>query len=484
MKLPLHQGSYQARSPIANAQSCINLYAEPNPKDAPFPVTHYPAPGLALLSDFTPLTGPDEFVRGIYVSSGGSVFACIGNTIIRWYGPGITVGTSFDVMGNMLSGMPVPVQMCDNGTTLVIVDGSSNGYTVPLPGTPGSMQAIGDPAFYGSVRVDFIDTFMVFNQPGTGNFYTTTSNIVTPFDPTYFAAKEGWNDLLACVACLHDNIWLFGNSTTEIWFNAGGQAFPFARMPNSVLQQGVVAPYSVVIADSSVYWLSQDRWGRNLFMRGEGYSAQRVSNFAVEDAWSKYPLLSDAVGMTYQFGGHQTIGLYFPSGNAWWAYDAATGMWHQRTYGDLDTPWLPYCMAGFGNFPYEGGGNMILAGDRSAPRILALHRDYYTDVGQPIWRQRSWLHVQDDGNRVYHGRFAAAMSGAGLYPDAVSLAWSDDAGQTFGAPVTQTVANQSNGQYLWNRLGYARDRVYQLTWTGAGECPLNGAWITTMPFAS
>ena len=51
-----------------------------------------------------------------------------------------------------------------------------------------------------------------------------------------------------------------------------------------MLQQGCVAPYSVVITDNAVYWLSQDRHGRNMLMRGEGYSAKRVSNFAVEQA--------------------------------------------------------------------------------------------------------------------------------------------------------------------------------------------------------
>src|SRR5262249_10863845 len=153
---------------------------------------------------------------------------------------------------------------CDNGTTVVLVDGSGAGWTIPMALTAGSMVQIDDPAFYGSNRVDFIDTFLVFNQPGTANFYTTTSNVVTPFDPLYFAAKAGWNDLLVACACLHDNIWLLGNTTTEIWFNAGGAAFPFARMPNSILQQGCTAVYSVVITDNAIYWLSQDRWGRNM----------------------------------------------------------------------------------------------------------------------------------------------------------------------------------------------------------------------------
>jgi hypothetical protein len=461
-----------ARSPIANAQVCINLYGENNPQDAPFPVTHYPAPGLSVLSDYTgTISG---YCRGLYNTSSGAVIAVIGETVINWLGPSVapvTLGTLGVNSGN-------PVSMCDNGATLVIVDGSQYGYQVPLNNlTSSGWQAITDPAFFGSPRVDYIDTFMIFTQPGTGNMYTTNSGIVTPFDPTYAVAKEGWNDLLVTAVCLHDNIWLLGNTTTEIWFNAGGAAFPFARMPNSVLQQGCAATYSVVVADNAVYWLSQDRWGRNMCMRGEGYNARRVSNFAVEDEWSLYPTLADAVAMSYQLGGHENICWYFPSGNAWWAYDASTQMWHKRTYNGLTQPWLPYCMAGWGSVALVTEANAVIAGDRSGPRILQVARQNYTDDNVPITRQRSWMHEQQDGQRIHHARFSCSM----YAPDTVSLDWSDDAGQTYGTPVDQTIDNQTNGQFQWRRLGYARDRVYRLTWSGAGECPLNGAYIDVIP---
>lgn len=478
MKLPLHSGSYEARSPIANAQVCYNLYPEPNQPDAPFPVTHYPAPGLTLLSDFTgTFSGA---VRGLYNTSQGAVIAVIGQSVIRWMGPGNT-GASYQLLGTIASSTG-PVSMVDNGTTGVLVDGTPGaGWTFPVaPGT-GELTPIVDSAFYGSPRVDFIDTFTIFVQPGTSNFYTTTSNVITPFDPTYFAGKEGYNDLLATIVALHDNIWLFGNITTEIWFNAGGTAFPFARMPNSVLQQGIVGPYATVVADNAVYWISQDRWGRNMCLRGEGYAARRVSTFAVEDAWNKYAELADAVGMAYQIGGHETIGFWFPTANAWWAYDASTQMWHQRTYGGLTDAWLPSCFAGFGTISYGGGGNEVFAGDRTGPRILQLDRNAYTDTGTTITRQRSWAHQQQDGQRIAYARFAAQVSGSAMSPDTLSLDWSDDAGQTFGTPVNQTINNQTNGQYLWRRLGYGRDRVYRLTWSGSGEFALNGAYSDGIP---
>jgi hypothetical protein len=456
-KLALAQGAYEARSPIANAQSCLNLVPEPNPPDAPFPTTHYPAPGLSLATDFTGIAGATGGIRGIYTLSSGAVAVAVGTAIICWAWNGSAMVAI--LLGNMVSNSGNPVSMCDNGTTMVIVDGSPNGYMVPVGSmlTPGVMTQIDDPAFYGADRVDFIDTFLIFNWPGTPTFYTTTSNVVVPFDGTYFAAKEGWNDYLATLAALHDNIWLFGNTTTEIWFNAGGSAFPFARMPNSVLQQGCAAKHSVVVADNAVYWLSQDRWGRNMVMRGEGYAAKRVSTFAVEWEWSTYSAVNDCVAMAYQLGGHEIVGFYFPTGNAWWAYDATTQLWYKRTYGDTTTAWLPFCAAGWGTGPF-GASNEVLVGDRTGPRLLQLSPSFYTDVGTPIIRQRSWMHVQNDGKRAAHTRFSAAMVGTQLATDTVDLSWSDDGGQTYGTPVPQTVENQSNGSTGCNGAARASAR--------------------------
>ena len=485
MRLPLVQGAYMARGVIANAQQCINLVPEPNTQDAPFPMTHYPAPGLLVAADYTgQLTGT---ARGLYMTSNGRPIAVIGTAVIRMLTASGESPAQYTLLGTLPSNTGVPVSMVDNQTELVIVDGSAGGWRVPLNqiDTAGSMTAISDPAFFGSSRVDFIDTFLIFNRPGTPGWYSSISNAVVPFNGLYFANKEGWNDYVVAVAALHDNVWVLGNTTTEIWFNAGGPTFPFARMPNSILQQGVISPYSVAVADNAVYWLSQDRWGRAMLIRGEGYSTKRVSTYAVEDEWSQYPTLSDAIGMTYQLGGHQTIGIYFPSGSAWWAYDTSTQLFHKRTYNGTTTPWLPSCMMGWGHVQgITVDVPLTMAGDRSAPRIFQLRRDAYTDAGVAITRLRSWMHTVNDGRRQSYPRFAAAFDGHALTPDTINLTWSDDGARSYGTPVPQTVGNAVNGQYLWRRLGYGRDRVFRLDWSGTGEFALNGAWIDAIPMAT
>lgn len=479
-KIEFRHGAYEARGVIANAQLQWNLYAEANPESAPFPITLYPSPGLTRVGNSATVAAGR--CRGLYTASNRALYVVFGTQL--WQ-----VGNAFllSLIGNIGDSGNM-VSMCDNGTTLFVVDGSAvppggtggigsggNGWTVDL--ASNAFAQVDDAAFYGSSRVDFIDTFLIFSWPNTQSFYTSDSNATT-FDPLYFAEKIGYNDLLVSLAALHDNIWLFGAVTTEIWFNSGGTDFPFQRQQNSIIQQGCIAPYSVIVVDNAVFWLSQDRTGRNMLMRGEGYAAKRVSNFAIEDAWSKYQVVNDAVAMVYQMAGHQMVTLWFPTENVSWVYDATTGFWHRRTYDTNNDAWLPSCMA---YWDLGFNVNLVMAGDRAFPYLYVVDRNTFTDDGIPIIRRRRFQHIMNDQKRVSHTQFVAAMQGTNLAPDQVSLTWSDDGGQTYGTPLVQTTGNQSNGQYSWRRLGLARDRVYELSWTATGETALNGAWIEAVP---
>jgi hypothetical protein len=486
VKVDFTQGAYTARSVTADAQRQINLYAEPGSADSPHKISLYPTPGLQLVADYTgTITGR---CRGLHWASNLTLYAVFGVTFVR-----INTDWTYQLIGTLTGSVDdgYPVSMADNGTTIFIVDGRLNtGWTYGL--LSGTFAAVADPAFFGSTRVDYIDTYFIFQHINTQQFYISDSLDVT-FNPLWFAGKVGYSDLLVSVAALHDAVWLFGETTTEIWYNSGAADFPFQRMGGGVLQFGCASTYSVVVAGNGVYWMSQDRHGRLMFLRGEGYQAKRVSNFAVEQAWSEYNLNAGAIiSMVYQTDGHEFIVIQFTNVGQTWVLDATTEFWHQRQTGG--GAWAVGALAfwksaGFGGVSLT---NSVVAGDSAAAKLYTLERSQYTDNGVPITRLRSWPHVlassqtqlgvrSDGQQRVSHHQFVTAMSGTSLSPDQVSLRWSDDGGQTFGSPVVQTTNNASNGQYSWRRLGMARDRVYELSWTATGETALNGAWVELEP---
>ena len=75
-KIPLLGGMYQARSVIASAQRCVNLYPEKNAEEAPFPYTNQLTPGLTQLID-----GIGFEHRCAYTASNGNFYEVIGNRV-------------------------------------------------------------------------------------------------------------------------------------------------------------------------------------------------------------------------------------------------------------------------------------------------------------------------------------------------------------------------------------------------------------------
>src|SRR5262249_8374142 len=121
-RLSLIEGMYQTRALIANAQACINLYAEKNAKDSPAPYTFYVRPGYSRLLQ-APVFG---LGRGAYRASNGSLFVVIGQNV--YY---INANWQATLLGSIALGKSI-ISMADNGTTILMVDGTSAGYTIDL----------------------------------------------------------------------------------------------------------------------------------------------------------------------------------------------------------------------------------------------------------------------------------------------------------------------------------------------------------------
>lgn len=468
-RVPLLGGAYTTRSLIADAQKCINLYPERNPQTSPVPMTYYPTPGLRKKAS-APNGGN---WRGLYCASNGTLFGVAGNVLYQ-IGSGGTcnfVGTLSSVAGR--------VRMQDNGEFLIAVDGTKFGYKINLRTfafTTISEDTVGLP-FQGSRSIDFVDTFLLFVGP-TGEFYSTLSNVVE-FDPTWVERKVGDPDPAQAVAVVQRNIWLLGSQTSELWVNSGGRggSFPFERQPQAYIEWGIASVDSLAKLRNALYWVSKDAIGRGVIVRGAEYSAQRISTPALEYALQNYPTVEDAIGWTYQQDGHDFYMVTFPSGMATWCFDEATGEWHQRAFRQ-ESGQLVQHRAGAIAAAY----NFIWVGDAISGDLYVFDLNYFLDGLAPIVRIRSFPHLIPNGKRIYYNEFRADVQvGAQVtgVNTSINLRWSNDRGYTWGQPVSQPLSN--SGQYyripIWNRLGYARDRVFELSWSAPMAVALNGAWV-------
>lgn len=467
MRVPLTGGAYAAKSVIANAQRCMNLYAEANPQDAPAPFTYYPTPGLTLVSS-PPVAGES---RGIYTATNGKRYEVVGPNV--YY---VDAANAYTNLG-ALSTISGPVSMVDNTFDMFIVDGTPSGFTIDL--STNVMTQCTDPAFYGADKVDYVDGYFLFNQPGTQHFYISLYNDIK-FDSLDIASKNTYSDNLVTLAVMHREIWLFGDLTTEVWYNSGASDFTFGRMPGVFIEHGCVAKHSVAKIDLAIFWLSKDLQGQGIVFAGRNYSAERISTHAIEQAIAGYSRIDDAIGFSYMQGGHAFYVLTFPTANATWCFDVATGEWAERGYLESDGSFSRHRM---NCHSFNAGRNLV--GDWNNGNVYELDPDAYTDNGNPIERVRSFPHMLGaDGNRVMFRQFIADMEvGNGLpgdtAPPEIRLRWSDDRGRSWGNAVTNSLGKV--GEFLtsiqWQRLGYARDRVFELSWSAPVKTALNGAWV-------
>lgn len=465
MKVPLTVGAYTAKSLIASAQRCVNLYLEQNPADSPFPTTHYMVPGEVLVA-----TLPSAGCRCLYKASNNALYAIYGQDLYRIY-PDFT----FKKLGSVNSSV-TPVYMRDNGTDMGVVDGSQSGLWVHL--ADDTVKQITDEAFYGSNRIDVIDGFFVFNRPGTTQFYIS-QDFSTTLDALDFASKTGSPDLLVCAVVTKHYVYLLGELTCEVWVTSDDPDFPFGRLPGAFIEHGIFAKHSAAVMDGSVYWVSRDPQGVGMVMRTDTFDAKRISTHAIENEFQTYSTIEDAVGYTQQIGGHLFYVLNFPTADKTWVYDLASGQWHEREW--IDANGNPHRARAAQFVSWNG---VQLVGDWENGNLYRVDPTVTSFNGSPIRCVRSFPHMTGDGTRVFYREFIADMQvGSGLAgtfttPD-VRLRWSDDRGATYGNRVVGSLGGP--GEYLlsvqYQRLGYARDRVFELEFSSDTPTALNGAYV-------
>ncbi|WP_124609593.1 hypothetical protein [Burkholderia seminalis] len=466
MKGALTTGAYQSRSVIAANQRCVNLYAEQNPADSEFPVTHFPTPGL-IRRAVAPLRG----FRGLHTASNGQLYAVVASKLY-------TVGYdwTFTERGTLAT-LAGPVSMRDNSAALTIVDGSPNGYKVDL--STHAFSAITGTAFYGSNRVALIDDFLLFNQPGTRQFYASGA-LAETFDPLDIAAKNGSSDMTVAVEVANRTIWVFGEKTTEVWYNAGSSDFAFARYPGTFIEYGCKSPASIASADTSVYWLGAGDRGEGIVFRSDQMSALMISTPALTEELRTYPRLDDAIGYTHQADGHMFYVLTFPTADKTWCYDLSTKQWHERLWmddsGDLHRH-RGSCFA-----QWRG---MQLVGDWENGNLYELSLDAFDDDGEEMLHIRSWPNTSNDGDVITYDRFIVDMevgTAAANDPEPqVRLRWSDTRGKTWGTTLSRGLGERGeNGRRAqFNRLGSDRGqgRIFEVSWSARVKTALNGAYI-------
>lgn len=332
---------------------------------------------------------------------------------------------------------------------------------------------ITDPAFLPASKAAFIEGWLIFSEPNTRTFFTTAAVPYTLlFAGSFYALKDSSTDNLVTLYENNRELWLIGERTSEVWYNAGNPNFPFARIPAIGPQIGCAALNSITRLGPNLVWLARNEQGQNIVVQQMNYDWERISTHAIDHAISSYPIVSDAVGFAYEEEGHWFYVLTFPTADATWVFDGKTKMWHQRASFDPATGLYHRFRANaFCEF-----ADTRLVGDYQNGMVYQMSRQFYSDNGNPLRCQRRAPHTWEKQNRkrLFHSWLQVEFTpgvglntGQGSNPQAMlrwydynkNKNWSNEHWTTIGQ--TGQVTNRA----IWRRLGSSRDRIYELNYS-------------------
>lgn len=355
-----------------------------------------------------------------------------------------------------------------NGTQLLCMDRSAAQVFNVDPGGP-SMNPVWD-----GVALEYLDGFYIAITTGAdlvganpNQINVSANGDGTMWDALDYVIRTSAADLTIALAVLNSQLWIFGQKTIDIWYDAGNPLFPFARMQGAQINLGCMSDASVVKFYNTVMWLGADDRGYPQVYMTKGLSPVRVSNPSIEYliGRSSAATLSIAWAFGYQEAGHTFYVLnlvnssYQPLSTL--VYDLTTGLWHERIYAGA-WPVAYGSVSGFG----ASGPNFVC--DGSSGNIYFQGIQYASDAGSSIVYTRTAPHLSDGNKRTSYSRFELDGDFGTSQP---ILSYSNDGGRNFngwsyGLQQAQDQSIPSTfRRYYARQLGNSRDRVFKVVVT-------------------
>ena len=268
MQIPFIGQAYTARSLNVDSQRCVNMYPEADPQGKSV-MALYGTPGLTLKQTATAAASS----RGAWVS-GSNLYFVSGNKLYKY-----NTSYSETPIGTLNTSTGV-VRFDENLTQIMLVDGT-DGYIVTIATDAFAVISDGDFTPVNPTHVVNIDGYFIVNDNGTDQFYISSINNGTAWDPLDFASAESRPDDTIAIIADHGELWLLGDESTDVYHNTGNSDFPFQRVSGAFIEQGIAAKHSVAKMDNSIFWLGKNRIGHGIVWRANGYTPVRVSTHAL-----------------------------------------------------------------------------------------------------------------------------------------------------------------------------------------------------------
>lgn len=336
------------------------------------------------------------------------------------------------------------IVFCDGTNAYAI----TNNVLVQLSTVSSFNSAVTVPVIAVTAKDGF---FIYITNTNNTVFVSNLQDAKTVSTSSFFEVQANYDILLAGTVSDYF-VYFIGQTTTEIWYDAGTAIQPFALQAGGILQIGTAAANSSLCINEFIYWLAQNPSGVIGVVAANGPNYSIISDANFNTTIQSYSKISDA----YAWGdvlpnGHTCYNITFPSADifiqglqtltgATWSYDTIAQFWFERqTYNPIirtNDRHITNCSA------YVAGQQIV--GDFQSGNLYVLSGNNKDDYINGTIYPMEWTiispHIIDRNTRfsMYNleldfERGVGLSSGQGINP-AIMLQYSKDRGNTWSAP--------------------------------------------------
>lgn len=448
----------RSQSLLASPERCVNLYPQKVQTAEGLRYVLYPTPGLTSFAE-----APQSPGRAIFSQSTALVercFAVIGTGLYE-----IGEDASVTSRGSVaLDQYPATMTTNGDGGDQMFITSGNEGYILTLS-TNVLTSEVSDVTMGG-----MIDGYFVALDIATSTLKISDLLDGTTWDPTQIAQRSTAPDPWRAMIVKYPRIWLIGEQTGDVWYNAGNSPFPFAPIQGVQIPYGTRAPFSLKVVGPAIMWLTHNEDGQGQVVEALGYAPTVVSTEPIEYRISQLPRIDDAVAYSYQDQGHEFYVLNFPAGNLTLVYDRTEGQWHER--GSWDAEMGEFLEWGPQYHTHVFDKHLVLHSTDGG--IYQQSINAYTDAeGALIRRVRVPPLLDREEKRIFLDRMRLHLesglgltSGQGEDPQII-MRLSRTGGKTWGNERSRSAGIQ--GAYgvrpTWNACGSGQDLVPEFSMT-------------------
>jgi len=323
------------------------------------------------------------------------------------------------------------VQMTHNqfntGYQLLVENGQGGGGYV-YSTVDNTFAKITDEGYPGSISSDYLDSFTLGVEPLGRYWFHSNLADATDYNTLDRYEAEALPDKIVGLASNASEVVVFGQRTTEFFFNTGQATGTFQNRRNS-MARGCASRHTIQKLDNTLFWLGND----GMVYRLDGYSPRRISTQPLEKAIAGYNW-SEAISYVWEDRGYKVYYLTFPDGMTF-GYDVVTGLWARRQSFGMDRWRLSHLVE---------SGDKWYGGDFQTGRLWIVDWEYFLEGQSPMIRRHVTGVLHDNQSQLIIPN-AELIFGTGTLPT-VPQAPLGPAPQYPGAPtLSGTLANACAG---------------------------------------